>query len=408
MNWNVFRSKKLIIYSELMKRIIIILFINSEVLRLMNKNKSTKVNQWPCLAHTNTCSVTDITVIGFGSIVTGLAMKGSDLDCLVQLPRWLYPPDKSLVVHAKEALMQRRDIFQHPFAIVNAKVPIVRFFHKPTGISCDLSFTSQAGVENSKLLRYFINSNQTAFKLAFMVKFWSKTHNLTGSNLMPSYCLTLLVIFFLQQIDMLHSVQDLQENTEALYIDGWNTAFNKLEITDRNNKSLYKLLGEFFKYYKSFEFNKYIISPYLGRPIQKELLEKTESVPLGFSLYKNNVFIKNYKPIRLDTVMCVQDPFEHNRNCAVAVHPKLAQKVLAQIQKAASVYELESPGAFLPKLLAPTIDNTPAGRQDKKRRSLLSGVRKHYQNRPRNPNVRQIQQNFRQNHFRGRIQRTWR
>ncbi|XP_034832757.1 terminal uridylyltransferase Tailor-like [Maniola hyperantus] len=345
----------------------------------------------------------DIQVLAFGSIVTGLGLRTSDVDCYIQLPPWLHPPEKSFVVKAKNILMRHKHLFQHAFAIVHAKVPIVQVFHVPTQVYCDLSFNSPAGVANSNLITYLLNSNKKALHLAILIKYWSKIHHLTGTNLMSSYSLTLLVIFFLQQINVMSPVVDLQENVEE-NIDEWNSAFSTLDRSIKDDKSMYELLGEFFKYYKTFEFDKYIVSPYLGRPVARELFAKVENVPSTFAQYKTNVGDKKLKPLRLDTAMCIQDPFQHNRNCAMAVHAKLGLTISAQIRRAASIYENDNERIFLKKLLTETPDHSPVGK--KKNRPPLNGVRKNYR---RNQNLRNVQQNFRQNyHYRGRNQGNWR
>ncbi|CAH2239632.1 terminal uridylyltransferase Tailor-like [Pararge aegeria] len=346
-----------------------------------------------------------IRVVGFGSVVTGLGIKTSDVDCYIELPSWLYPPEKSFVIKARNTLMQHNHIFKNAYAIVHAKVPIVQFYHVPSQINCDINFNSPGGVENSKLIRYLLDSDKKALKLAVLIKYWSKIHNLTGTNLMPSYCLTLLVIFFLQQCNNLHSVQYLQQNVEKMYIDNWNSAFSTPDyINSENNKSMYELLGEFFKYYNSFEFESDIICPYLGRPIKREYFAKIETIPSEFALYKTNVGTKNYKPIRLDTVMCVQDPFEHNRNCAVAVYPKLALHIKTLISTAAFIYENETEEDFLPKLLQKQ-NELPPSKKKHKQRPKLNGVAKNYR---REQNIRHFNQNLRQKYFRGKNRRHWR
>jgi DNA polymerase sigma len=38
--------------------------------------------------------------------------------------------------------------------VPNARTPIVKFFHKPTGIPCDVAFRHGLGCENTKLIKY--------------------------------------------------------------------------------------------------------------------------------------------------------------------------------------------------------------------------------------------------------------
>ncbi|XP_052741981.1 terminal uridylyltransferase Tailor isoform X2 [Bicyclus anynana] len=324
----------------------------------------------------------DIHIMGFGSVVTGLGTKTSDVDCYIQLPRWMHPPDRSYVIRARDILMRHKHIFENAFAIVQAKVPIVQFYHIPTQVNCDINFSCPAGVENSKLIRYLLDCDKRALHLAIFVKYWSKIHHFTGTNLMTSYCLTILVIFFLQHYNMLPSVKYLQENIEELNVNDWNSAFNTTPYSDFDSDiSMYELLGNFFKYYKTFEFDKYIICPYLGRPVKREDFANVESVPSEFSAYRTNVGLKKLNPLRLDSMMCVQDPFEHNRNCAVAVYPKLVQNIKALIENAVCIYENESQNDFLNKLLHSTIILNSATKKKKKQKQKfpkLNGVKKNY------------------------------
>jgi hypothetical protein len=38
--------------------------------------------------------------------------------------------------------------------VPNARTPIVRFFHKPSGTRCDIAFRHGLGCENTKLIKY--------------------------------------------------------------------------------------------------------------------------------------------------------------------------------------------------------------------------------------------------------------
>lgn len=334
-------------------------------------------------------------VHGFGSIVTGLGIKTSDIDCYVELPSWFYPPDRPFVIQARNILRQRPQIYQELFSLINAKIPLVKFYHKPTRRFCDVNFTSMAGVCNSALINYFLSDRKILY-LAILVKYWAKIHNLTGLNMMSNYCLTLLVVFYLQQKNILPSVMHLQEKIDEHFVDCWNAAFCKEYQFSQINETLYQLLGGFFKYYSTFNFEKLIISPYVGKPVERDLFLKVESVPLEFQLYKINVSSSNSecKPIRLDTCMCVQDPFEHNRNCAVSVHPRLAQDIISHFRKASEIFDSMDEKSFLRQLLLKIGSNKPRNRQRKKP-AVLNRVKKKYkQNLNIQQNVKYIVQKY--------------
>ncbi|XP_050344429.1 terminal uridylyltransferase Tailor-like isoform X2 [Nymphalis io] len=317
------------------------------------------------------------TVNGFGSIVSGLGIKTSDIDCYVQLPGWLSPPNASFVMKAKNILRRRHWIFQNLCAITSAKVPIVKFYHVPTARCCDLNFSSSAGVRNSQLISYLLNLDKRILPLSILIKYWSKIQNLTGVHLIPSYCLMLMVIFYLQQKNILPSIINLQLSHDKYIIDNWNTAFSRINHVNNNKETLYELLGGFFEYYNTFKYAKYIICPFVGKPVERDCFLKLDTVPAEFSIYKINVEKDSQcKPIRLDTPICVQDPFEHNRNCAVAVHPKLAQKIMTQFCRGDDIYKCNDDLSFLKTLLIRT-DNYP-GIKNKKKPAISNGIKKQY------------------------------
>nr|XP_026490323.1 speckle targeted PIP5K1A-regulated poly(A) polymerase-like [Vanessa tameamea] len=345
------------------------------------------------------------TVNGFGSIVSGLGIKTSDIDCYVQLPSWLSPPNASFVMKARNILRRRHWIFQKLFAITNAKVPIVKFYHAPTERCCDLNFSSFAGVRNSQLISYLLEIDNRILYLSILIKYWSKVHKLTGVNLMPNYCLTMMVIFYLQQKNILPSIIHLQQNVDEHIVDNWNTAFCEVNHVNNNEETLYQLLGGFFEYYNTFKYSKYIICPFMGKPVEREFFLKVDTVPAEFSLYKINVEKDSQcKPIRLDTVLCVQDPFEHNRNCAVAVHPKLAQHIMSHFNRATDIYNSNNEENFLQTLLLGT-DNYPANKNKPKKPAIFNGIKKQYKV---NQNLRQNIKCITKNIFQGKNKRNYR
>ncbi|XP_063365210.1 speckle targeted PIP5K1A-regulated poly(A) polymerase-like [Cydia amplana] len=315
-------------------------------------------------------------VIPFGSVVTGMGIKTSDVDCYVHIPVWYRMAGDNLVITARNILRRRANIFAQLLAIAQAKVPIVKFLHTPTRTNCDLSFKSPSGVRNSKLICYLLHSDRRALDLAILVKYWSKAHNLTGTNLMPNYALTLLVIFYLQHIEILPPVCDLQKLVPCDYVDNWNTAFEEREHRSNNEWSLLQILGGFFSYYSGYDFENSIVSPFLGYPIVRECFKKLSDVPEEFDLYKDLYRNGMCQPLKSDTPMCVQDPFDHSRNCTVGVFFKLSRRVCSYVKLAATLYESKSGEEFLRALLLTRAAGAPgvaaAGARADKGRNKVS------------------------------------
>uniref|UniRef100_A0A1E1WRX3 Uncharacterized protein n=1 Tax=Pectinophora gossypiella TaxID=13191 RepID=A0A1E1WRX3_PECGO len=315
-----------------------------ELERLLSDVSNTLSRAWP-----------GCKVYPFGSIVTGLGIRTSDIDCYVSLPRWVKTPQNKLVFKAKHFLMAEPSIFAELLAIGAAKVPIVKFYHIPTQRHCDINFKSPAGVQNSKLLAALLHTDPRVLPLAVLIKYWSKVHNLTGTHLMPNYALSLLVVFYLQSLSILPSVHLMQQSAARQYmVEGWNSAFEDVHYNSNEGDrslSLYQLLGGFFDFYCHFDFENQVISIFYGRPLHKNCFKDFELLPKEFGLYKHNIFNGISRQLKLDTLMCVQDPFDLSRNCTVCVHQKLYDKVMKYFKDTAKLFYEEHSENFLKAIL---------------------------------------------------------
>ena len=163
-------------------------------------------------------------VYPFGSSINGLGFPGCDLDIYLDLAP-AQPP-----AHARAALSEvplqiseqqkvriaRRvlsDIKQicRMTAILSARVPILKFIHRPTGIHCDISFKNRMSVMNTDYIRLCLTTDPRVRPVLMAVRFWAKYYGLAGGGgglKMSSYALTILVITFLQQLEqpLLHTV----------------------------------------------------------------------------------------------------------------------------------------------------------------------------------------------------------
>lgn len=291
----------------------------------------------------------------FGSIVTGLGIISSDADCYVQVPEHCKDYQANLVMQARN-ILRKQWFFRQVFAITTAKVPIVKMYHVPTRRMCDVNFKSPSGVRNSQLIACLLRLDERALTLAVFIKYWSKVHCLTGTNLVPNYALVIMIIFYMQHKNILPSVLLLQQiSNENMIVDDWNTAFGENYLHNTvNNQSLYELIGDFFTFYSSYEFKKYIISPFTGSSIPRKLFEKLEDIPDEFDLYKLYKGMKHkegFQPICLDKPMCVQDVFDHSRNCTAAVFLRLATRLMQHFKLAAQIYAESDAKDFLLQVL---------------------------------------------------------
>lgn len=301
----------------------------------------------------------------FGSIITGLGIKTSDIDCCVTVPQWERKQPSKLVFIAFHSLKSQSYTFTELQSIARAKVPLVKFLHIPTGRHCDASFKSPQGICNSSLLAHLLHLDPRVLSMAIIIKFWAKVHKLTGTNLMPNYGLILLVVFYLQQVNILPSVYELQAKLEPHQqniVDHWETGFehisNYTPKSKKNKSGLYELLTGFFEYYNTYDFAMNIVSVFLGCSVKRELFKSLNTVPTAFKLYDTNLHKGLVQPLKIYNQMCIQDPFDHSRNCAVAVSKKLFPKLIGCIRHASKCHKEKHSSDFLKAILT-LVPNPP-------------------------------------------------
>ncbi|XP_013194361.2 speckle targeted PIP5K1A-regulated poly(A) polymerase [Amyelois transitella] len=286
--------------------------------------------------------------IPFGSIPTGLGIKSSDADCFVSIPPQFKTPLGNYVNKAKKILQNYPNIFDELVAIPRANTPIVKLVHVPTRTACDLTFKTELGARNSRLIAFLLHADPRLLPLAVVIKYWARVHELSGSGRLTNYALTMLIIFYLQQppLSILPSVQWLQSGVQEEIVDYWNVAFDgrRENMPPINNKSsLSELIGGFFQFYSTFNFDEMIACPYLGYPVKKDSLKDLEKLPPGFERYRENILHHEMLAMRFNTSICVQDPFEQCHNVASTISSRLADELRAYFKFAANAYEQESP-----------------------------------------------------------------
>jgi len=241
---------------------------------------------------------TDSHVYPFGSSVNGLGSMDSDLDLHIDLGS----PGKTMEIYK---IVVDSNTFKHIEAVPNARVPIVKAVHVPSGISCDLSFGNKASLWNTEFIQFCCLSDPRVRPLIMVVRYWGRMHCLVGREgcvRMCNYALTMLVIAYLQQIPcpILHSVQQLLMCTD---VDLAPSSFcshllanaHKLPVLHKSTLSISDLLLGFFNHYRNFDYSNSVISIFFGRTCRKDLFCGGNILPIK-------------KPF------CVQDPFELNFN----------------------------------------------------------------------------------------------
>lgn len=240
----------------------------------------------------------------FGSSVNGFGKLGCDLDMILRLDeedcRDKVTKDSRLVFHTKENLSNGRSQTQRQMEsigdmlqlflpgvcqvrrILQARVPIIKYHHDHLDLEVDLSMSNMTGVYMSELLYMFGQIDERVRPLTFCIRKWAQSVGLTNSSpgrWISNFSLTMLVIFFLQQLKnpVLPSVNKL---IEAATKDDFRITEDDINCTflrDLNNLNFIKtntdvpghLLLQFFEFFSQFDFQNKAISLNVGNSILK-------------------------------------------------------------------------------------------------------------------------------------------
>ncbi|XP_020290192.1 poly(A) RNA polymerase, mitochondrial-like isoform X2 [Pseudomyrmex gracilis] len=240
-------------------------------------------------------------ILPFGSSINGFGRKRCDLD-LVLLRDETDERDNSkrLVFHSKPLKLDDRQEtkeflamlansmyyfipgIQNVRRILEARVPIIKFHYEYTHIECDLSVTNMTGIYMSELLNIYGEIDWRVRPLVTVIRKWAKNQKLTSDSPGPwitNFPLSLLVLFYLQQKNILPSLKQLRSYSTTDDIrstDGINCTFLR-DIKNlppeykykSNQDSLETLLYGFFEYYARFNFQSLGICIREGVPIRK-------------------------------------------------------------------------------------------------------------------------------------------
>ncbi|XP_060818522.1 uncharacterized protein LOC132908503 isoform X3 [Bombus pascuorum] len=262
----------------------------------------------------------------FGSRVTGLGFPNSDIEIYLDCEN-TYGQDTShdnqdntlAQTHfmlIKQVLQEQKGEWEIKKVVEKAKVPIIQLIYKQNGLHCDVSTTNGLSVEKSKLIRSFNDAYLPCRKLILVIKKWLSYINLPERHGLTNYALALLVIFYLQRKSYLESVAELiQEKNESQLICGWETGVAQPKNNNKSEQSISKLLMGFFQFYTNFDYQHYIICPLMGQPIAKQAFVESNMLPKEMKPYTKHLRTsKEPEYFRIDSPLCVQDPFELSYN----------------------------------------------------------------------------------------------
>ncbi|XP_069007405.1 poly(A) RNA polymerase, mitochondrial [Embiotoca jacksoni] len=245
----------------------------------------------------------ECTIKPFGSSVNGFGKLGCDLDMFLDLDgisgRNIKMPKSglSLEYQVKRANSERA-VTQSILSVIgecvdqfgpgcvgvqkilNARCPLVRFAHQPSGFQCDLTANNRVAMKSTELLYLYGGLDPRVRSLVFTVRCWARTHGVTSSipgAWITNFSLTVMVLFFLQKrsppiIPTLDHLRDLAGPADKSVIEGndctFVSDFSKIQ-PQSNTETLEKLLGEFFEFYATFPLSRMSINIRKGKEQNK-------------------------------------------------------------------------------------------------------------------------------------------
>ncbi|KAG5320509.1 STPAP polymerase, partial [Pseudoatta argentina] len=288
--------------------------------KVLNDPKVTRLTD--ALKHIfETCQL-PVEVFIFGSRVTGLALTNSDIDIYLNFGDECTEPQliKRRSKQIQDCLHTDHENWDIELTLDRSRTPIIKVKHRSTGLQCDISFTKSLSVENSKLIRSFNTAYPSCQKLILFLKKWLSLANLSGPDGMTNYALVWLVIFYLQVKLKIPSIADLiKSHNQSKIISGWETGVSDAILINVPQQSIHELLLGFFEYYGGFDYMHLVVCPLLGETCQKKAFAKVSILPNSMALYI--VQLQGDKPeyFRIDSPMCVQDPYDLSHNLTKAV-----------------------------------------------------------------------------------------
>ncbi|KAM8961854.1 poly(A) RNA polymerase GLD2 [Pelodytes ibericus] len=243
-----------------------------------------------------------------GSSLNGFGTRSSDADlCLVVKEEPIN--QKTEAMHILSLLQKhfytRLSYIERP-QLIRAKVPIVKFRDKVSGVEFDLNVNNVVGIRNTFLLRTYAHMENRVRPLVLVVKKWASHYGINDASrgTLSSYSLVLMVLHYLQTLPD-PVLPCLQKN----YPECFNPTMqlhlvhhaprNLPHYLSKNGATLGELLVGFLKYFAvEFEWNKKLIS-----------IREAKAIPRTEGIEWRNKYI------------CVEEPFDRT-NTARAVHEK--------------------------------------------------------------------------------------
>ncbi|KAJ8357285.1 hypothetical protein SKAU_G00200790 [Synaphobranchus kaupii] len=259
----------------------------------------------------------------FGSSKNGFGFRDSDLDICMTLEGH----DTAEKLNCKEIIeglakvLKKHTGLRNILPITTAKVPIVKFEHRQSGLEGDISLYNTLAQHNTRMLATYAAIDPRVQYLGYTMKVFAKRCDIGDASRgsLSSYAYILMVLYFLQQrrppvIPILQEIFDGKTVPQKM-VDGWNAFFfddieelqllRRLPELGRNCESVGELwLGLLRFYTEEFDFKEHVIS------------------------IRQRKRLTTFEKQWTSKCIAIEDPFDLNHNLGAGVSRKMTNFIM--------------------------------------------------------------------------------
>ncbi|XP_061883934.1 terminal uridylyltransferase 4 [Entelurus aequoreus] len=257
----------------------------------------------------------------FGSSKNGFGFHDSDLDICMTLEGHETAEKLNCkeIIECLAKVLKKHPGLRNILPITTAKVPIVKFEHKQSGLEGDISLYNTLAQHNTRMLALYAALDPRVQFLGYMMKVFAKRCDIGDASRgsLSSYAYILMVLYFLQQRQppVIPVLQEIYEGTDVpqRIVDGWNAFFfddfddlrQRLSELEPNTESVGELwLGLLRFYTEEFDFKEHVIS-----------IRQTKRL---------TTFEKQWT----SKCIAIEDPFDLNHNLGAGVSRKMTNFIM--------------------------------------------------------------------------------
>uniref|UniRef100_A0A4W6CUB2 Terminal uridylyl transferase 4 n=1 Tax=Lates calcarifer TaxID=8187 RepID=A0A4W6CUB2_LATCA len=257
----------------------------------------------------------------FGSSKNGFGFRDSDLDICMTLEGHETAEKLNCkeIIEGLAKVLKKHTGLRNILPITTAKVPIVKFEHRQSGLEGDISLYNTLAQHNTRMLATYAALDPRVQFLGYTMKVFAKRCDIGDASRgsLSSYAYILMVLYFLQQrqppvIPVLQEIFDGKTVPQRM-VDGWNAFFfddledlrRRLSELQPNTESVGELwLGLLRFYTEEFDFKEHVIS------------------------IRQRKRLTTFEKQWTSKCIAIEDPFDLNHNLGAGVSRKMTNFIM--------------------------------------------------------------------------------